>query len=98
MRQVRPSESAVAAIAEQLTAVPELLEPLATEDLIRGLLVLAESYDELPHHGPGRRYTDREAKSVAFFHLFTTLDDERTVVVYHVDLWVNEPPERPDDL
>lgn len=93
MREVRLAECALAAIADQLATAPELLEPFTTQDLIRGLRILAESYDELPRHGPGPRYTDRSSKSVAFFHLFATLDDHETVVIYHVDVWVNEPPE-----
>ena len=93
MREVRLAEEALAAIAEQLATVPELLEPFATQDLSRGLRILAQSYDELPAHGPGRRYTDQLSKSVAFFHLFATLDDDETVVVYHVDIWLNEPPD-----
>lgn len=65
---------------------------------MREVRFLGEHYDALPFHGPGRRHTQHEPETVALFHVFAALDDGGTVVVYHVDLWVDEPPEPPDGI
>ena len=66
------------------------------QDLVRELEFLSENYESLPRHGPGRRHTQQEPATVALFHVFAVLDDDGAVVVYHVDIWVDEPELPPE--
>ena len=80
---------------ERSTVSPESFVSL---DLAREVDFLADHYDVLPAHGPGRRHTQHEPETVALFHVFATLDLDDAVVIYHVDIWVDEPPDPPADL
>ena len=73
-------------------------ESFVSLDLVREVGFLADHYGQLPVHGPGRRLTQHEPETVALFHLFAVLDDNGGVVVYHVDIWVDEPPDPPNGL
>ena len=92
-RRVRVEEAALVAVVHQLAGSTVRPEQFVAQDLVREVAFLEENYDLLPISGPGRRHTQQEPETVALFHVFAALDDADTVVVYHVDIWVDEPPE-----
>lgn len=97
-RRVRVEEAALEAIVEQLAGSTVTPERFVAQDLVREVAFLEEHYVGLPDDGPGRRLTQHEPETVALFHVFALLDDDGIVVVYHVDVWVDEPPEPPGDF
>ncbi len=97
-RRVRVEDAALVAVVEQLAGSAVTSESFVTQDLVREVGFLEEHYDVLPISGPGRRHTQHEPETVALFHVFAALDDAGTVVVYHIDIWVAEPPEPPSGL
>ncbi|MEM7325494.1 MAG: hypothetical protein AAF531_20575 [Actinomycetota bacterium] len=97
-RSVRVEDAALDAVVAQLIHSSVSPERFVALDLVRERLFLETRYDDLPAHGPGRRHTQHEPATVALFHVFAVLDDDGAVVVYHIDIWVDEPPEPPEDL
>lgn len=95
-RRVRVDDAALEAIVDQSAGLAVTPERFVADDLAREVGFLEEHYDGLPVDGPGRRHTQHEPESVALFHVFAALDDDGDVVVYHVDVWVDEPREPPD--
>lgn len=91
-RRVKVEDLALEAVVEQLRGSPVAPEIFVGRDLVRELEFLVDHYDTLPLHGPGRRYTQQEPATVALFHLFAVLADDGAVVVYHIDIWLHEPP------
>lgn len=73
----------------------EAAEQFVQLDLVRELTFLADHYDTLPMAigAPGRRHTQHEPETVALLHLFADLRDDDVVVVYHLDIWIDEPPD-----
>ncbi len=96
-RRVKVEDIALEAVVRQLDGSPVPPERFVAEDLVRELHFLAENYGTLPYHGPGRRHTQQEPSTVALFHVFAVTDDDGDVVVYHVDIWVNEPELPPEE-
>ncbi len=97
-RTVRFEDAALEAVVAQLAGSSITPERFVSLDLVPERSFLEHHYDELPAHGPGRRYTQHEPETVALFHIFAVLDDDGAVVVYHIDIWVDEPPEPPNDF
>ena len=97
-RPVKVEDIALEAVVRQLQGSRVSPEAFVSRDLVRELDFLAEHYGTLPRHGPGRRHTQQEPESVALFHVFAVIDDDDAVVVYHVDIWIDEPPPPPDGL
>ncbi|MCP3992909.1 MAG: hypothetical protein GY724_27855 [Actinomycetia bacterium] len=98
MRAVRLAESALDDIDRQLS--PERVVEFKQVDLLPVLEALSEQPGtweavSVPH-GPARRLTIR-GRTVAGFHLFG-IDDtedprEGAIVIYYIDIWVNEFPD-----
>lgn len=95
-RAVKVEDIALEAIARQLAGSSVSAQSFVALDLVREVEFLAEFYDSLPRHGPGRRHTQQEPSTVALFHIFAALDDAGAVVVYHVDIWLEEPGTPPE--
>lgn len=97
-RPVKVEDVALEAIVRQLDGSRVSPEVFVVHDLVRELEFLSEHYETLPPHGPGRRHTQQEPATVALFHVFAVLDDDGAVVVYHVDIWIDEPERPPDEF
>lgn len=95
-RRVKVEDLALEAIVRQLDGSPFTADEFVSKDLVRELHFLAEFYDSLPLHGSGRRHTQQEQATVAFFHIFAALNDDGVVIVYHVDIWDDDSKSPPD--
>lgn len=98
MRPVRLADSALDDIDRQLA--PERAAEFKCIDLRPVLEALGEQPEmwelvSVPH-GPARRLTI-DGRTVAGFHLFGVDDTEdpreRAIVIYFIDIWINEFPD-----
>jgi hypothetical protein len=98
LRAVRLADSALDDIDRQLT--PERAVEFKRVDLRPVLVTLGEQPDTWEEvsvpHGPARRLTIH-GRTVAGFHLFGVDDTEDpregAIVIYYIDIWVDEFPE-----
>jgi len=91
-RIVRVEDIAVEAIVKQLRGTDVDPVYFITVDLNRELRFVSEHYESLPTSGLGRRHTQQEPESVTLFHLFAAEATDGIVSVYHIDIWIDEPP------
>ena len=98
MRAIRLADSALDDIDRQLS--PQRVTEFKRLDLRPVLETLGEQPDAWEEvsvaHGPARRLTIY-GRTVAGFHLFGVNDTEDprdgAIVIYYIDIWVNEFPE-----
>ncbi len=91
-RIVQVEDIAIEAIVKQLHHTGIDPVDFIEVDLNRELRFVSEHYESLPASGPGRRHTQQEPEFVNLLHLFAAEVSDGTISVYHIDIWVDEPP------